>query len=99
MLVVRDVSSNCLCSEGPWPRKRANPFPIAVVVDEHSRTDAYVALAYEMASCQSVQIPIGKSKELIGGSFVAMFQAHEGSDCYVGRLHDCPTRRTASRIS
>jgi hypothetical protein len=44
------------------------------LVDEHSRTDAYVALAYEMASCQSVQIPIGKSKGLIGGSFVAMFR-------------------------
>jgi hypothetical protein len=70
------------------------------LVDEHSRTDAYLALAYELASCQSVQFPIEKSTELIGRSFVAMFrQTHEGSDCYVGRLHDIPTRRTASRIS
>ena|SRR5580692_6580704 len=69
------------------------------LADELSRRDAYVALMYELASCQSAQFPIGKSKEFIGGSFVAMFrQAHEGSDGYVGRLHDFPTRRAASRI-
>jgi len=51
------------------------------LADELSRRDAYVALMYELASRQSAQFPIGKSKEFIGGSFVAMFrQAHEGSD-------------------
>jgi|SRR5580658_8718375 hypothetical protein len=111
MLVVRDVSSNCL------PRLIRQPIANMIddessddprcisheataigkgsallrghiktrLAEEHSRRDAYVALAYELASCQSAQFSIGKSKELLGGSFVAMFrQAHAGSDCYVG---------------
>ena len=49
------------------------------LVDECSGTNAYVALACELAFCQSVQFPVEKSKEFTGGSFVTKFrQGDEG---------------------